>query len=151
METREQGARRRNGSIPVKCEACGAPTKEPRKGMCIRCYRRFKRGSPALRGSCELCGLVDQRLLRAVRSGTKTFCLCHNCGWLAERYAPKPIELEGIRSLVSPPGNRRRALDRRRGERRGDQRRSDVEERRIQPRILDKGDRRLTLDRRSRP
>ena len=142
--------RRRDASDPVECAVCGAETVEPRRGLCIRCYRRLRRQSPALGGTCELCGVTDQRLLRAVRTQAATLCLCHNCGWIAERYCPDPTDLQTLRSFVRPLGDRRQGTDRRATTRRRSERRSGVDERRREPRIIDKGDRRLGRDRRTR-
>lgn len=149
MESTKLRARRKDAKTAVACEICGSDTKEPRRGLCIRCYRRMRRGSPALGGACQICGLTDLRLLRAVNVGDDALCLCHNCGWIAERYCSNPSSLEELRSRVFPGKDRRKGSNRRLAERRAGKGRRQGGDRRRQPRMLDKGDRRFNQDRRA--
>jgi hypothetical protein len=153
MERTTTRTRRLDAATAVACEVCGSPTTEPRRGLCLRCYRRKQRGSPALGGSCQVCGLTDRRVLRAVRRDSGIFCLCHNCGWIAERYCDEVAPLVEIRALVLHAGGRRtnlarRTIDRRRVVRRV-VRRVALVDRRQAPRFPDKGDRRIAADRRA--
>jgi hypothetical protein len=149
MERITTRTRRRDAATAVACEVCGSLTTEPRRGLCLRCYRRKQRGSPALGGSCQVCGLTDPRVLRAVRRDSGIFCLCHNCGWIAERYCDEAAPLGEIRALILRGGGRRTIVARRTGDRRRVPRRVALVDRRQAPRFPDKGDRRIAADRRA--
>ena len=111
-------------AFPVKkrkrvCSACSKEVTQLRRGLCSACYQRQLRGSPAVNGSCAVCGLEDGRVLRAVKLGDSTVVGCHNHAWLAERTRPRPETLEEWRVLCNPPGDRRGTqADRREGKRR---------------------------------
>ena len=88
--------------------------------MCPACYQRWHRGSPAVGGSCVVCGLADGRVLRAVKlDGGETVTACHNHAWLMERARPRPATVEDAIEICAVPGDRRRPNhDRRQGNRR---------------------------------
>lgn len=127
------------------CTACGRPSPSIRKGRCSRCYQAARNGTepgPA----CEVCSLADPRVLvrrRMPVDGCDTLAwrtLCANCDAVGGK---RPLTLVQLAAEVRPTGDRRRAGDRRRGERR-----SVDGDRRITAGRTGEGDRR-TGDRRA--
>jgi hypothetical protein len=104
------------GSVP--CRRCGRH-EQLRRGLCPACYQRWRRGTTPAGGRCEGCGATDGRVLKALALGTgEKVTVCYNCAQLAGRQTPRPTSAAELRELVAQPGERRRGVDRRTGERR---------------------------------
>lgn len=81
---------------PVICP-CGRPTDEPRRGLCIACYLRERRGSAfTIHAACQVCRTADKRVLRWHRlAGGVWVVLCANHSAIAGR---RPLELDELRA-----------------------------------------------------
>ncbi len=114
--------RRRDGAELVACSApgCGRLTRDPKLGKCGRCYLRAYRGQH-VEPACEACGHGDARALVRRRMQGQPRTLCGNCNAIAGHR--RQLTLDELRAEVAPPGDRRRR-DRRRGSRRGIERRT---------------------------
>ena len=114
--------RRRPNAPAVRCKACPTRTREPRRGLCPRCYQNDHHDRPRA-PSCACCGQGDPRtLLRRTLAG-ELVTLCGNCSAVAGR---RPLTLEALRAEVRAPGDRRGG-DRRRRDRRALDRRERLE------------------------
>ncbi len=125
---------------PVKCGACGEPEQPGsphRRGRCRRCYAAWVRERPVGLGAfCCACGERRKDALRHLEMGETWVVLCHGCAARAERLAPQPRTVSGLKlrlqrerrwgdrraeSVGAPRKTRvageRRADDRRLGER----------------------------------
>lgn len=63
----------------VKCSDCPRMTDEPRKGQCLGCYQRTRRGSALPAGARCLCGQSNPIALVRTHWGVS----CYNCRALA--------------------------------------------------------------------
>lgn len=81
---------------PAPCTDCGTPTDEPRRGLCIGCYLRVRRGAAFDLGACcQVCRNNDRRVLRWHKLGGAMVVLCANHSAIAGR---RPLELEELRA-----------------------------------------------------
>jgi len=101
------------------CQNCARPTSEPRKGLCLACYRRLQRGT-LVQGPCKVCQLGDRRMLRRHRLADGWAELCGNDAQLAGQRTMTLAELVAERF---PDG------DRRQDDRRQEDRRAHLERR----------------------
>ena len=81
---------------PVACVRCTKPTDEPRRGLCIACYLRQRRGSEfTIDACCQVCSTADKRVLRWHRLAGGFAVLCANHAAIAGRRA---LELDALRA-----------------------------------------------------
>ena len=101
------------------CVACARPAPNARKGMCGRCYQARWKGA-AHGPACEVCSVADPRVMvrrrMPLEDGALVWrTLCANCTTIAGK---RPLTLGELAREVRPTGDRRRAGDRRRNDRR---------------------------------
>lgn len=71
-----QKARYRRPELePVKCAACPRLTDEPRRGKCLGCYLRERRGTALPPDAACQCGEANPIVLVRVATGVS----CYNC------------------------------------------------------------------------
>ena len=113
------------------CDACGAPTKEPRRGLCPACVAVEPDETLPVHGACASCGERRKILLRWTRLAAGRVLTCHNCGHVADVTRPLLADVEALRQrlareqrsrrdrrqpgspLLDPPGQGRRRRIRR--------------------------------------
>ncbi len=112
---------------PTICIECGAPTIEPRKNMCPRCYQADNL-CRYLDDSCACCGYADKRALnrRKMVDAADFVTLCGNCCVVLGR---RKITLEQLQCEILPPDDRRGPNRRDGGVRRRQPRRQEDERR----------------------
>lgn len=118
MEHREhrEPSRRRSASIPVRCTQCTRYTTDPRKGLCVACVHRSRRGNQLpLDACCAVCGLADVRVLRWVKLGHERGVFCANDEARLRVSPAHPLTVEQARALLPECVSDRRRVDRRRG------------------------------------
>jgi len=104
----------------LSCRECGAPTNDPRQGMCPTCYGEWYCGF-AKKKACECCGFGDQRMLVKRRlDGVHWTTLCGNCAVLLGK---RHTTLPQLRDELYPVGDRRKNTRRKAGHRRQRERR----------------------------
>jgi hypothetical protein len=99
----------------VRCAGCHTYTRDPRKGLCVACVHRARRGAELpSEAQCEACGVSDRRVLRWVRLGDERALLCAND---EARVRAKPGALQSRAAAFVHLADV--LQDRRRGDRRG--------------------------------
>jgi len=90
-------ARFQRSPEPAFCVECTKPTDEPRRGLCIACYLRQRRGSAfTVDACCQVCRTADKRVLRWHRlAGGALVVLCANHAAIAGR---RELPIEELRA-----------------------------------------------------
>ena len=89
------------------CSSCGR-NGPLRRGLCVACYHRARRGSPAVGNArCIVCELADVRMLRAVKlADGRAIVACRNHAFLIERARPRPRSETTAAGICAPSNSR---------------------------------------------
>lgn len=112
----EHSRRRNHALIPVRCGQCSRYTTDPRKGLCVACVHRLRRGNQlSLGATCAVCGISDLRVLRWVKLADERGIFCANDEARLRLCQPRPLTVAQARELLPECSKDRRHRDRRSG------------------------------------
>jgi hypothetical protein len=84
-----------------KCEVCGAPVHELRRGRCWGCYSRWASARPVGFGaSCRICGERRRGHLRSIELLGSWAPVCHDCTARVAQLEPMPPSLPELRAAL---------------------------------------------------
>ena len=112
----QASVRRASASVPVRCTRCTRYTVDPRKGLCVPCVHRSRRGNQLpLHARCVLCGLTDVRVLRWVKLVEERGVFCANDEARLRLCPTRPVTVAHAQALLPELVRDRRRADRRAG------------------------------------